>query len=85
MLFPDRFDWPSSFDPAICLHSERIDVASIQQTYSDDIGALIVTREELRAENNEKRTVIQHRAWHLPEVFRSEDSFVRGKILTAVI
>ena len=85
MSFPYDSDWPSSFDPAICLHSERTDVASIPQSYSDDIEALIVTREELRAEHNEKRTVIQHRAWNHPEIFRSEDSFLRGKILLATI
>lgn len=62
----------SSFDPAIHLHSEAPEVASAHPVYSDDIEALNITAQELRAKNQKAGVVIQHRAWQIPEIFRSE-------------
>lgn len=78
MSFQDFSDCLSAFDPAVHLHSELIDVVPVRASYSDDIEALNVTKEEQRAEHIKNRTVIQHRAWTLPEIFRSEDSCVSG-------
>lgn len=75
----DFSDYLSSFDPAVHLHSESADVARVQAGYSDDIEALSIAKEELRTEHIKNRVVIQHRAWTLPEIFRSEDSCVLGE------
>lgn len=67
---------PSSFDPAIHLHSERdfaYDAPEPSISHSDEIEALRLQIEETRAEKNKKGIVIQHRAWNIPEVFRSEE------------
>jgi chromosome transmission fidelity protein 18 len=79
MSSQDFSDCLTSFDPAVHLHSELIDEAHGGASYSDDIDALNVTKEEQRTEHIKNRTVIQHRAWTLPEIFRSEDSCVSGE------
>ncbi|KAL1869245.1 Chromosome transmission fidelity protein 18 [Paecilomyces lecythidis] len=64
---------PSSFDPALHLHSELPDLDPSNQcpseTFDDDIEALHLQRQE----NLRKGNIIQHRAWNLSDVFRSDD------------
>ncbi|KAL4876584.1 hypothetical protein BJY04DRAFT_222916 [Aspergillus karnatakaensis] len=60
-----------SFDPAILLHSEDLfdsrDHPS--ETFSDEIEALNIARQE----KTRNKVVIQHRAWNLSDVFRSDE------------
>ncbi|OCK84307.1 hypothetical protein K432DRAFT_345399 [Lepidopterella palustris CBS 459.81] len=65
---------PSSFDPAIHLHSE-FDLLPASASHSDDIEALQLQIEETKAEKNKQGIVIQHRAWKPLEVFRSEEDY----------
>lgn len=68
-------DIPSSFDPAIDLHSEFDDSGQPEppiHAYSDYLEALNVQQQELTADKNSKGIVIQHRHWTLSDVFRSE-------------
>ncbi|KAF2014129.1 hypothetical protein BU24DRAFT_370852 [Aaosphaeria arxii CBS 175.79] len=66
---------PTSFDPAIFLHSEaKFPQAEPPSTsYSEDLEALQECVAELREQKTKQGIVIQHRAWRLPEVFRSEE------------
>jgi chromosome transmission fidelity protein 18 len=69
---------PSSFDPAIYLHSERDLLAPRlvpSHTNSDDIEAVHIQEEELKAAKTKAGVVIQHRSWELPGTLRSEDVF----------
>lgn len=69
---------PSSFDPALHLHSELPDIESLNhcpsESFDDDIEALHFQRQE----NLRKRIVIQHRAWNLSDVFRSDEDIRPG-------
>lgn len=79
MNAPDSPQFPSSFDPAVDLHSELDDqVALPSATFSDDINALNAILDESKAKKNELGIVIQHRAWRTVEVFRSEDDNIAG-------
>ncbi|KAJ9376449.1 hypothetical protein DTO063F5_8784 [Paecilomyces variotii] len=64
---------PSSFDPALHLHSETPDIDLLNdcpsETFDDDIEALHLQRQE----NLRKGVIIQHRAWNLSDVFRSDE------------
>lgn len=63
---------PSSFDPAL-LYSELdhpTDAHSV--SFSDDIDALQQCIAEERAKKTSEGIVIQHRAWTITQVFRSE-------------
>ncbi|KAF2427233.1 P-loop containing nucleoside triphosphate hydrolase protein [Tothia fuscella] len=65
---------PSSFDPAIHLHSECPEDNHLRATtFSDDINGLNAILEESTARKNREGIVIQHRRWRTLEVFRSED------------
>lgn len=67
----------SSFDPAIHLHSEQDfpeQPPLPSENYSDDIEALQLVREDL----NRNKVVIQHRAWNLSDVFRSDEDIRPG-------
>lgn len=64
---------PSSFDPALLysefdLPQEKPETVS----HSDDLDALQACIAEDRARKTQEGVVIQHRAWNLVEVFRSE-------------
>lgn len=63
----------SSFDPALHLHSQD-DIAPHppSESFADDLEALNLQRLE------HKRDVIQHRAWDLADVFRSDDDIRPG-------
>lgn len=66
---------PSSFDPAIHLHSEDFpDQQLPSESFSDDIEALHLVCEE----NIRNKVVIQHRAWNLSDVFRSDEDIRPG-------
>lgn len=85
---------PSSFDPAIFLHSESQDntchLPPDPPSFTNDLEALHLQRLEIARENREKGIVIQHRSWKLSDVFQSDDdirpgtrlSFIRPDILT---
>jgi chromosome transmission fidelity protein 18 len=68
---------PSSFDPALYLHSEPQDcVLNLEpgpESFSDDIEALHLQRLDIVQENRCKGIVIQHRAWNLSDIFQSDD------------
>lgn len=82
---PSSPDLPSSFDPAVFLHSETEDATSHlvippSLANSDDIEALHLLQADLTAARNKAGIVIQHRAWQLGEVFRSEEDYPIGLI-----
>jgi chromosome transmission fidelity protein 18 len=64
---------PSSFDPAL-LYSEldRPQEEPTSLSFSDDIDALQQCITEDKAKKTSEGIVIQHRAWNIGEVFRSE-------------
>lgn len=72
----------SSFDPAIHLHSEANDtegpVALTSCSHSDDLDAVHLQHQESVALKNKLGVVIQHRAWKIAEVFRSEEDRFYG-------
>jgi hypothetical protein len=72
---------PSSFDPAL-LYSE-LEIQHIQNTplsasFSDDIEALQQCITEDTAKKTSEGIVIQHRAWNIAEIFRSEGEATIG-------
>ena len=72
----------SPFDPALHLHSEEAEhreLELLECDYSDDLEALNLQAAEAIDKKNERGMVIQHRAWRLPEVFRSDDDYHIGR------
>lgn len=71
---------PSSFDPALHLHSETPDIDLLNdcpsETFDDDIEALHLQRQE----NLRKGIIIQHRVWNLSDVFRSDEDLRLGTL-----
>jgi chromosome transmission fidelity protein 18 len=49
-------------------------------TYSDDLEALHLVQQETIARKNKEGEVIQHRAWGLADVFRSEADHLEGML-----
>lgn len=77
------FSTASSFDPALHLHSEVNETAEGPVTlpscsYSDDLDALHLQHQETVALKNKLGLVIQHRAWKIADVFRSEEDIFYG-------
>ncbi|CAG8932173.1 unnamed protein product [Penicillium salamii] len=70
-MLPSSPSFLSSFDPALHLHSEGIEGTNNPQSesFSDDLEAIDLHR----LEQTRNRVVIQHRAWDISDVFRSED------------
>ena len=66
-------DIPSSFDPAL-LYSEleHLQNAPPSLSFSDDIDALHQCITEDIAKKTSEGIVIQHRAWNIADIFRSE-------------
>lgn len=62
-------DWEDSFDP---LHLPS-------NIKSDEFDALHSLEEETRLRKNREKEVIQHRAWKVAEVFRSEADHIQGQ------
>ncbi|ESZ99107.1 hypothetical protein SBOR_0517 [Sclerotinia borealis F-4128] len=60
-------DWEESFDPLILPLN----------TKSDEFEALHLFEEETRLRKNREKEVIQHRAWKVAEVFRSEADHIQ--------
>ncbi|KAL4803209.1 hypothetical protein BDV18DRAFT_145376 [Aspergillus unguis] len=59
-----------SFDPALLLNSEDLQLENLpSESFSDELEALNL----LRAEKTRNKVVIQHRAWNLSDVFRSDE------------
>src|SRR4051812_3252906 len=75
---------PTSFDPAIYLHSELepeprcTPIAPASLSHSDELEALQECIKRDTTQKNENRVVIQHRAWRITEVFRSEEDYTIG-------
>jgi chromosome transmission fidelity protein 18 len=69
---------PSSFDPAPHPHSEA-DLPEPRlapsQLNSDDLDALHMQEEDLKAAKTQAGVFIQHRSWEFPGTIRSEDVF----------
>lgn len=78
---------PSVFDPALEDHWEELSNPVIlpSSTNSDDFEALHLVRQESTAAKNQEGVVIQHRAWPLAEVFRSEADRIDGNIASQFI
>lgn len=76
----DYPDIPSSFDPAIHLHSETDLVlnAPASPSHSDELEALRQCIESDKAQKTRQGIVIQHRAWRTAEAFRSEEDHPIG-------
>jgi chromosome transmission fidelity protein 18 len=66
-------DFPSDFDPSVW--DPRGAPTDPQSSYSEDLAAIEQQTEELRAENNRRGVVIQHRAYTLRETFLSDDDY----------
>jgi chromosome transmission fidelity protein 18 len=65
---------PTSFDPAIHLHSEADLLRTpASPSYSDDLDALRQCIESEKARKTREGIVIQNRAWTTEEAFRSEE------------
>lgn len=69
---------PSSFDPALHLHSELALPDAPGPSYSDDLEALQLQVKETTAAKTREGIVIQHRAWNLRDIFRSEEDRLIG-------
>ncbi|KAJ5958942.1 ATPase AAA-type core [Penicillium vulpinum] len=68
-MLPSSPSFLSSFDPALHLHSEGLGNPNPpSESFSDDLEAIHLHRRE----QTRNRVVIQHRAWDLSDVFRSE-------------
>ena len=64
-----------SFDPAIELHSEPSLTHGSSHNESDDLEGLQLQKEEAISFKIKAGVVIQHRAWKVPEVFRSDEDY----------
>jgi chromosome transmission fidelity protein 18 len=71
---------PPTSDPALHDDWEEYTNAIIppSSSYSDDLEALHLIQQETIARNNKEGEVIQHRAWGLADVFRSEADHLEG-------
>jgi chromosome transmission fidelity protein 18 len=72
---------PSSLDPALLysdLELERLQHALPLASFSDDLEAFQQCVSEDRATKNSAGIVIQHRAWIVADVFRSEGEAAVG-------
>lgn len=74
---------PSSFDPTLEDHwEEHVNPVILpSSTNSDDFEALHLVHQETTAAKNKEGVVIQHRAWHLEEIFRSEEDHIDGNTI----
>ncbi|KAI9790645.1 MAG: hypothetical protein M1833_001898 [Piccolia ochrophora] len=69
---------PSSFDPAIHLHSEQDSIGPnfpVLNSDADELEALHLQNEEVTAEKTRQGIVIQHRAWQVSDIFKSDDDY----------
>jgi chromosome transmission fidelity protein 18 len=70
---------PTSFDPAL-LYSDydHIQNAPNSLSHSDDLAALQACITEDKVKKTSEGVVIQHRAWNITDVFRSEGDHLVG-------
>lgn len=68
----------SDFDLRDFEHNDTVTLSSI--TNYDDLEAIELLREETALKNRQQGKVIQHRAWPVPEAFRSECEYPQGCI-----
>jgi chromosome transmission fidelity protein 18 len=80
MNLPFDTEIPTSFDPAIHLHSQLSDDAYAYEDLSTDLLELNQHLEFTRKEKNKAGIVVQHRAWKLSDVFRSEEDYPIGNL-----
>lgn len=76
-MIPSSPNFLSSFDPALHLHSEQPTTNAPHppsESFSDDLEAIHLQR----LEQTPNKVVIQHRAWNLSDVFRSDDDIRPG-------
>lgn len=72
---------PTSFDPALlCSEYDLLENAPNSFSHSDDLEALQTCIAEDRAKKNKEGVVIQHRAWKLAEIFKSEGEHCFGTV-----
>ncbi|KAK0658368.1 Chromosome transmission fidelity protein 18 [Lasiodiplodia hormozganensis] len=68
---PELPEIPSSFDPALFLHSEVPDLPD--SSHTDELEALHLQTRETTEAKTRQGIVIQHRAWRVPDVFRTDE------------
>jgi chromosome transmission fidelity protein 18 len=68
----------SSFDPALLSDLECPSEAHASISFSDDVTALEQCQAEEKARKTKLGIVIQHRAWNITDVFRSEADYLIG-------
>lgn len=73
---PELPEIPSSFDPALFLHSEVPDLPS--SSHTDELEALRLQTRETTEAKTRQGIVIQHRAWRVPDVFRTDEDHEPG-------
>jgi chromosome transmission fidelity protein 18 len=79
---------PVSSDPALLedwVHFAQSPTILPSSTHSDELEAIRLTNEESIARKNQEGQVIQHRAWKLGEVFRSDHDRLEGSNLIVLI
>lgn len=81
---PSEPEFPSSFDPALFLHSEapdpHADTGFPTSSHSDELEAIQLQTRETTAAKTREGIVIQHRAWKVLDVFRSEEDHQLGAV-----
>jgi chromosome transmission fidelity protein 18 len=75
MSLPLDVEIPTSFDPAIHLHSQQSDDAFEAADYSADLVELNQHLADVREQKTREGIVIQHRAWKVADAFRSEEDY----------
>jgi chromosome transmission fidelity protein 18 len=76
MNVPSDYDIPTSFDPAVYLHSECYNVS----TNPDSADLLELNRhlDEVGQQKTTTGVVIQHRAWKAQRAFLSDEDYPIG-------
>ena len=76
MNLPSDFEPPTSFDPAIHLHSEGNNASTNPD--SADLLELNNYLDEVKEQKTRDGVVIQHRAWKAQQAFLSEEDYPIG-------
>ena len=72
---------PSSFDPALLFSELEFEIAQNappSHSFSDELEAIQQCITDDRAKKTSQGVVIQHRAWNIADVFRSEGEGLIG-------
>lgn len=74
---------PVTSDPAVHLHSQAdplLDPVIVpSDATTDDVEGWYLQRAESTATRSRQGIVIQHRAWKVDEVFKSEEDYLIGR------